>query len=78
MSSELERNIYWKFDHIEHRFDLIERRIARIEESTAGKQPADATIPQPPCALKWLVIFNAVLSTIGTVGAIVAIAVSAL
>ncbi|MEY2710554.1 MAG: hypothetical protein RL487_337, partial [Actinomycetota bacterium] len=22
MSSELERNIYWKFDHIEHQFDL--------------------------------------------------------
>ncbi len=78
MSSELERNIYWKFDHIEHQFDLIERRIARIEESTAGKQPADATIPQPPCALKWLIIFTAVLSAIATVGAIVVLAVSAL
>ena len=78
MSPESERTIYWKFNHIEHRFDLIERRLARIEESLAGKQPAVTAIPQPPLASKLLIIFAAVLSTIGTVGAVVAIAVSAM
>ena len=78
MSPESERTIYWKFNHIEHRFDLIERRLARIEERVTRLESSLNTLVESQRTwIRWM-ISTTITIAIGTVGAIVAIAVSAM